>query len=195
MTSLLSSILSYILLYKYATLFAVMVLAGIGAPLPIDILLTAVGAFTNQGYLGFLPALVIASAGNVIGDVIDYFIFRRYGHAVLREKYISKYSYFLRLERYVQEHAGLAIFVSRFVGILGPLVNFLAGFTKVSAERFIAFDILGNLCETGLLLGIGYLVGDAWSSVSSLVTLGEGLLLVAILIWIVFQAIRKNRSH
>src|SRR6185369_5114107 len=135
MTQILDFLLSYLLIYKYITLFIVVFSSAIILPLPIDILMTAVGAFSSHGYFSFWWSLAVAVSANVSGDIIDYFIFKKYGHAVLQEKYVRKYSYFLKLEEYVKHHAGLTIFVSRFVGVLGPLVNFLAGYIKVSTSR------------------------------------------------------------
>ena len=192
MTSILDFLLSYLLIYKYVTLFIVVFSSAIILPLPIDILTTAVGAFSSHGYFNFWLSLAVAVGANVSGDIIDYFIFKKYGHAVLREKYVKKYSYFLKLEEYVKHHAGLTIFISRFVGVLGPLVNFLAGYIKVPTSRFIFFDLLGNFFEFLLLLSLGYVIGDAWGNISSLLSIFEWLLLVGILIYFAFYLFKKK---
>ena len=91
--SLVGFFLSYLLLYKYTTLFIIVFLAGFCVPIPINILLMAVGALSLEGNFNFYLALVTGSIANLLGDVAALFIFRRYGHAILRDKFVQKYSF------------------------------------------------------------------------------------------------------
>ena len=179
MSSVLISLLSYLLLYKYITLAIAVFLAGVAIPLPIDTLLVATGAFSSQGYLSFTLALIVAVVANVLGDTLSYFIVRRYGRAVLREKYIRKYVYFLRLEKFVHDHAGPTIYLTRFVGILEILVNFISGYTQVQFDVFLFYDILGNFSSTFILLLFGYLLGNSWGNLlGTMSVIGTGLLVL-----------------
>ncbi|OGJ07149.1 hypothetical protein A3I95_00070 [Candidatus Nomurabacteria bacterium RIFCSPLOWO2_02_FULL_44_12] len=142
--SLVGFFLSYLLLYKYTTLFIIVFLAGFCVPIPINILLMAVGALSLEGNFNFYLALVTGSIANLLGDVAALFIFRRYGHAILRDKFVQKYSFFIRLERFFERHVNISIFVSRIIGIFGTPVNFLSGYLKISITRFVIFDYIGN---------------------------------------------------
>ncbi len=182
--------LSYLLLYKYVALFIIVFFAGIIIPLPINTLLMAVGAFSVQGYFSFTLSLVVATVSNVLGDMLDYWVFRRYGHAVLREKYANKYSFFLRLEDYLKRHTAISILVSRVVGILGPPVNFLSGYLKINFGKFLFYDVIGNTVFVLIFLIIGYLLGDEWQNITGFVSLASGTVLVLALlgvIWIVYR--------
>ncbi len=166
--------------------------AAIILPLPINVMLTAIGAFSNQGYFSVWYVWFVAVLANVIGDICVYLALKRYGHEILREKYIKKYSFFIKLEHYVANHTGMTIFVSRFVGVLGPPVNFLAGFMKIKMNTFAFFDFLGNALEIGILLFLGYVIGDSWGDISGLVSIAEGLILVSVIIYVLVQLFKKS---
>ena len=170
MSSVLATLLSYLLLYRYTTLFCIMLIAAIGIPLPTDTLLIAIGAFSFQGYFNLWISLTVAVIANVIGDTSDYLLAKKYGHVLVREKYAKKYSFFIRLEKFFNLYTGLTIFVTRFIGILSPLTNFLAGFEKIPTRKFMWYSFLGNTTDTLMLLTAGYFIGDNWESVSGSVT-------------------------
>jgi len=188
-----STFLSYLLIYKYAALFVIICVSSI-VPLPVTTLLMAVGAFSIQGYFDFSTSLIIATIANIVGDIFDYGIFRKFGHALLRDKYARKYPYFVRLEQYFVEHTTLCIFASRIIGILGPPVNFLAGYSKTSFWKFLFLDCIGNTIYVFLFLVIGYGVGDEWSSLSGLVSTVSGIACVLLLLWIIGSIYLKKKN-
>ncbi len=172
--------LSYLLLYKYVALFIIVFAAGVILPLPVNTLLMAVGAFCSQGYFDFVTSFAVGSIANILGDVLDYFLIRSFGHTFLREEYIKKYSFFLRLENYLVRHVGLVVFISRIIGILGPPVNFLSGYLKISFLQFIFFDGIGNAVYVSLFLLIGLTVGSEWQNISGLVSVVSGIVIVLV---------------
>ncbi len=182
------------MLYKYTTLFVVVFSAAIILPLPINMLLIAMGAFSSQGYFSLTLSFVVAVVANVIGDTLVYLVMRKYAHEVLRQKYIKKYSFFLRLEHYIAHHTRMTVFLSRLIGVLGPPVNFLAGFMKIRFRTFVLFDFLGNMCEIGIFLFVGYLIGDTWNDISSLVSLIQGLALGIVIIFVLLHVFKKRED-
>ena len=184
--------ISYILLYRYVMLFAVVFLAGLFLPLPINVLLLAVGAFSGEDYFNFVYLLGLATLANVSGDACAFLFFKKYGHSILREKYVEKYSFFLRLEEFFKQNTNISIFVSRIIGILGTPVNFLAGYMKVSFWRFVFWDILGNFVFVFFFLSLGHLVGDKWVNFSEIVNNGMELLTIALLIYLVLIIFQKK---
>ncbi|HEY4503392.1 MAG TPA: VTT domain-containing protein [Candidatus Paceibacterota bacterium] len=161
--------LSYLLLYKYTTLFIIVFLAGFCVPIPMNILLTAIGALTIKGDFNIVLALMISITANLIGDMAAVLIFRKYGHAILRDRYVEKYPFFLRLEKFFQAHTNISIFISRIIGIFGTPVNFLSGYLKISLLRFAIVDVIGNFVFASFFLSLGYMVGDKWLAVSDFV--------------------------
>ena len=185
--------LSYLLLYKYTTLFIIVFLAGLCIPIPMNILLLAVGALSIEGHFNFMLALTTATIANVCGDLVALFLFRKYSHAILRDQYAEKYSFFIRLEEFFQAHTNTAIFVSRIIGIFCTPVNFLSGYMKISPLRFAFFDSLGNFAFAFLFLKLGFWVGDKWLAVSDFVSTIMGIFAV-IIFFALFSVLFYNRK-
>ncbi len=194
MTPLISFFLSYLLLYKYITLFVLVFLAGLIVPIPINILLVAVGAFSSQQYFNFTASLIVGTVANACGDVGAYFFFSRYGHSILRDQYAQKYTFFVKLEEYFHLHTGLVITASRLVGLFGTPVNFLSGYMRVPILKFIICDLIGNFVFVLVFLSIGYVVGDNWTNISGFVNTGMWIITISLAIYVIYTIYKKNRQ-
>jgi membrane-associated protein len=188
--SILGVLLSYILLYKYLTIFIATFLAGIIVPIPDSELLMAVGAFAGQGYLNCYLVLAAGLAGNTLGDLVDFFLARRYGTAVLRKFRLEKRKFVGALEAEVRRDAPFMIFATRIAGTLGPAVNIFSGISGISFKKFLFYDITGNLVDIGGLLLIGYTVGSYWESFSDVIGI---IVAIAVIIIIIFTLWRTSR--
>src|SRR5262249_21568251 len=91
--NILNPILSYVLLYKYATIALVVYFAAVILPLPSNAMLLAVGAFASQGYFNFWAALATAVIANTLGDLTDYAITRRWGERVTRILHLHQFKF------------------------------------------------------------------------------------------------------
>ena len=168
MSSVVGVLLSFLLLYKYWALFAVIFLAAVIVPFPSNSLLLATGAFASQGYFSFPLSLTIATVANVLGDCTDYFLARRYGRRMFPLLHTNLPSYIERLEGFVRKHPGPTIFVTRFVGTVEEIVSFLSGFIPVSFGTFLLYDLLGNLLSIWIVLYAGFFLGIYWQDFSGL---------------------------
>ena len=197
MSSFVGVLLSFLLLYKYIALFAVVFLAAIIVPLPTNSVLLATGAFASQGYFNFLISLVVVMAANVGGDLVDYFLARRYGRSVLQMLHVKTPTYIERLERYVREHPGPTIFFTRFVGTVEPLTSLLAGFVGVGFGTFLIYDFLGNLVTNGGVLYTGYFLGVHWQDFTGLFSIVGWILFAAVVTAALAVALwyRTRRHH
>jgi membrane-associated protein len=185
---------NYLVLYRYATLFTIVFFAGLCVPIPMNVLLMGVGALSVQGHFNFSTALLLTVIANVSGDLVAFMFFRVYAHDILREKYVTKYPFFLRLEEHFKNHTYLAIFVSRIIGIFGTPVNFLSGMIKLNPFVFFTFDAIGNLVFAFLFLRIGYIVGENWITISKFVGTFMSVLSALIFILIIAFIFLKKRA-
>src|SRR5438552_8989044 len=62
--------------YGSPALFGVVMVAAIGLPLPVTLLLIVTGSLVSQGLMSFWPSILLAGAGSVIGDQIGYAVGR-----------------------------------------------------------------------------------------------------------------------
>jgi membrane protein DedA with SNARE-associated domain len=188
---LFSSLLSYLLLYKYAALFVLIFFAGVGFPIPENTLLLAVGAFASQSYFSFSLSLATALLANILGDLFDYFVVRKYGSYILKKNYhknfplIHRFKYYIKLlEQYIKKHEAVTIFVTRFLGSASVIVNFLSGLIPVSFKVFFIFDAAGNFLNIILMLLFGFFMGASWQDIANIIGLTGTV--ISTLIFIVF---------
>lgn len=196
MDSLLGSILSYVLIYKYAAIFIINFSAALIFPLPANPMLLAVGAFSSQGYFNIWASLFVAVTSNVLGDVAGYLIARKYGELIIRKLKMRRVRFFRQLEEELRADAVGTIFTSRFAGSLSPVVNILSGFVNVPLFHFLIPDIAGDFIEPFVVLFIGYALGDYWSSVSGTLNIVAALVATMVILFILFRMYRRMaRRH
>ncbi|MFA5131883.1 MAG: DedA family protein [Candidatus Paceibacterota bacterium] len=165
MITILDSVLSFLLLYKYVALFLVSYLAALVAPLPSSAVLAASGAFAAQGYFSLTWVLVVAFLGNFFGDLTGYVLARLYGVEILQKigfRRILASRLYESVILYLREFSYSLIFFSRFLTTVGPLVNILAGLGKMKYKTFFMIEIAGEIAYVLLYGLVGYFLGSEW---------------------------------
>jgi membrane protein DedA with SNARE-associated domain len=187
MDSLLNPLLSYLLLYKYITLALVVYIGAVGAPLPVNAMLLALGAFASQGYFSFWLSLLVSVVFNTFGDLTGYGLAKKFGTRVIDALHIKKAQFFKNLEEELHTDAAVTVFITRFAGSLSSIANILAGMANVPLLTFLIYDFLGNVIEPLAALSLGYLVGNYWSDFSSFFSIGAGLFAVGIIMFVLIR--------
>ena len=160
MTGLVSS---YIEHFTYVGLFLVLLLCGLGLPVPEDLALLTGGFLVHRGITQYPTTLAISFVGVVAGDNSLFFIGRRFGTGILR--YVGfvrprTLPRIARLKRFMDRHGHMAIFYARFLAGMRALVYLTAGSAGVSPRRFVVYDALGALISVPVVVSIGYFFGD-----------------------------------
>jgi membrane protein DedA with SNARE-associated domain len=181
---ILAALLSWLLLYKYAALFAIVYSAALLLPLPANATLLAVGAFSSQGYFNFWLSLGVAVGANTLGDLTGYAVTRHWGETVTHALRLHKFSFFNQLAEEFRTDAAITVFTTRFASSLSTISNFLAGLAKVPFGTFLFYDIAGNLIEPGAALSLGYLVGSYWNDLSGTFEIVTGIIAITIVIFV-----------
>jgi membrane-associated protein len=169
--SILSTLLSYVLLYKYLGIFVITFLGAIALPLPSGSVIMAAAAFSVQGYLSFFLVLFVGILGNMAGDSSGYWLVRLYGVSVVHKIGLGRFFKQERLDyarELLDKHPILSIYFSRFFTAIAPAINIVAGFTKLPYKRFLLFEALGECTEVTFFAVIGYIFGNNWTYFSQL---------------------------
>lgn len=158
--------LSYLLLYKYVTLFFIAYLAALILPLPSNTTLLASSAFASQGYLSISIVFLVAFFANVLGDVTGFFLSQKYGKKMLMKTPLAKIlisKKYADMERMFAKNSGVTIFTTRFFGGVGPLINIASGFSEhISFKKFLLYGVPGEFVYVSFFTMSGYYVGDTW---------------------------------
>jgi membrane protein DedA with SNARE-associated domain len=182
---------SYIEHFTYLGLFVVLVLCGLGLPVPEDLALLTGGFLVHRGITQYPTTLAVSFIGVVAGDNSLFFLGRRFGAGVLKYlAFVRPHSRqrIERLKRFMDRHGHLAIFYARFLAGFRALVYLTAGSTGVTPRRFIIYDALGALISVPLAVSLGYFFGDQIDLAIGYLGGVERLLLAAAAASILFYA-------
>jgi len=159
---LLVLISSYIEHFTYAGLFVVLMLCGLGLPLPEDVALLAGGFLVHRGVTHYPITLAVSLVGVVAGDNSLFFLGRRFGTGLVRYFGINRPGTKVQIDRiheFMNRHGHRAIFYARFLAGLRALIYLSAGSFGVTPGRFFLYDLLGALISVPIVVSIGYLFG------------------------------------
>lgn len=147
--------------FHYAAPFVVLLLCGLGAPLPEEVTLIGSGYLCSQDVVEFVPITIVCSAAILLGDSIPYWLGRHYGLAALRSKWVAKVLHperFAKLERRFEDNKNWSIFTCRFLPGLRIPGYFVAGTLRMSYTRFLLLDGLGVLVSVPTSIWVAELV-------------------------------------
>ena len=160
MTGLVSS---YIERFTYVGLFLVLVLCGLGLPVPEELPLLTGGFLAYRGITQYPTTLAISFVGVLAGDGSLFFLGRRFGTRALRYLEFVRPRARPRIERlkmFMDRHGHMAIFYARFLAGVRALVYLTAGSAGVTPRRFLVYDALGAVISVPLAVSVGYFFGD-----------------------------------
>jgi membrane protein DedA with SNARE-associated domain len=185
--------------YGAPALFAILVAAAAGVPLPATLLLLLAGSLVSSGDLDLWLVLLLATLGVLLGDQVGYLLGRLGGEEILRR--VTELTHgedqAERARHFVGRWGAVAVFLSRWlVGPLGPWVNVTTGSAHYSWVRFTSWAVLGELIWVGLYVGLGHVFGDRIEALAGLAgSLGltlASLVLLAGLGWLLVHHLRKE---
>ena len=154
--------------WGYAGVFLLMTLEGATLPVPSEIVLPVTGFLVYNHTLDFWPAVAVASLGGLLGTVIDFSIGYYLGRpAVLRygRKIRLSERHLMIAEGWFAKHGSAAVLFARFVPLLRTLIAFPAGVAKMRVSKFLAFSAIGIVIWDIVLIYLGVLAGQNYSSI------------------------------
>jgi membrane-associated protein len=149
--------------YGSPVLFAVVLVAAIGVPLPVTLLLILTGSLVSQGVMNFWLAIALAGAGSVVGDQIGYGIGRWGGRelALRLTRWLGGEQHLEAAHEKARKWGGAGIFFTRWlVTALGPWINLASGLTCYPWLKFSFWDALGEYVGVVLYVSLGKFFSD-----------------------------------
>jgi membrane protein DedA with SNARE-associated domain len=198
---LIDQLLAALLLYGQPALFGVIVIAAVGAPLPVNLMLVAAGSFVEQGEMKLWLVVVVASTAALLGDQIGYGL-ARWGGRRLVARISRKFGgedKIQKTEELAKRWGGPGIFFSRWlVTSLGPWLNVTSGIAEYPWPRFILWAVLGDVLWVVLYVTLGYIFSDRVQAIAEvlgyLVWVILGFIATVILGWKTMQYLRSQNS-
>jgi membrane protein DedA with SNARE-associated domain len=152
----------YIEHFTYVGLFVVLMLCGLGVPIPEDLALLAGGFLCHKGVTRYPITLVVSLVGVTAGDNSLYYIGRRFGAGLLAYfglGHRGSNDSVERMQSFMHRYGHRAVFYARFLAGLRALVYISAGSLGVPHQRFFLYDLAGALISVPIVVTVGYVFG------------------------------------
>jgi membrane-associated protein len=133
----------------------------------------AAGALARVGGTSLVVALVAGLVGTMMFDPLFWWAGRRWGRrgaAMLVGQGERAHRLVDRGERIGERWGPLAVVVAYYLPVPNVLIYALVGWTGMRLVTFIAFDILGAALWSGLMVGLGYAIGQSAVDVAHAIT-------------------------
>lgn len=147
--------------FHYFGPFVVLLVCGVGLPIPEEVTLLACGYLVYENIVAFWPISLVCSAAILIGDSIPFWLGRIYGMRALQIGWVRRILHperFAKLEERFRRHGNWATFAFRFFPGVRIPGYFVAGTLGMRYPRFLVLDALGVLISVPTSIWIGKLI-------------------------------------
>lgn len=188
-------------LWAYGTVFLVLLVCGLGVPIPEDISLVLGGFLAHKGVVSLSVMMIVCFAGIIVGDSLTFSLGRRFGSRVGRSpgglvgRIITPQKR-ARVEALFLRHGPKVIMIARFLPGVRAVTYFTAGSVGMSYWRFIAFDGLAALASAPFFVYLGYRLGGELDSLIAALRRGQtGVIVGLISVVALYLLIKRVRSR
>lgn len=186
----------------YWTLGGILILCGLGLPIPEDISLICAGYLAHRTVVDVNTVFLVCFGAVLLGDSLAFCMGWWFGQAILRWK--STQRYFTprkqrRVRAYFRKFGSKVIFIARFLPGLRFSVFFSAGMLRVRPAVFVIYDTLAAVVSVPTLVYLAYYFGDridrviAWSRRSEYGILALALVGAGFVVWKIAKQRRRHR--
>jgi membrane protein DedA with SNARE-associated domain len=177
-----------------------LIVAGLGLPLPEDIMLLAAGVLVHRGEVSFVGALAACAFGVIVGDTTIFLIARRLGPSALERrpfKLLITPHRRERIEHMFSKYGNVIVFMARHMAGLRAPTFAMAGMHGMSLGKFWLWDGLGLCVSAPVVIGIGYWLADNIDRARLLLERFEfvilGVIFAAVIGFLVWRRLRRSR--
>ena len=152
------TVLNWLVHYEYPAMFGILLLCGIGLPLPEEVTLIGSGLLVGWGEADFWWSSFACICGILGGDSLIFGLGHHYGRRFLDSKpmqFLLPPERQRKVQNFFATHGSKALFLARFFPGVRIGVYAYAGSQKIAWVRFFAWDFLGVLISgpTSILIG------------------------------------------
>jgi membrane protein DedA with SNARE-associated domain len=194
-------------LLAYGIVFGILMLCGLGLPLPEDVSLILGGFLVYQGKADLVLMMLVGYLGIIIGDSMIYYLGRRVaGQVGLANP--NKAPGFLarivtpekraRVETLFEKHGQKIVMLARFLPGVRTPTYFTAGSVGMRYRTFAFYDSVAALASAPVFVWLGFKFGDKLESLIEKIRQGQiGVLAVtalAIVIGVLWTRYKNKRE-
>jgi len=175
-----------------------------GVPFPSELIMPVAGwvLISAQGKgLGWVFLLgLMGGIGNLGGSLLTYWVARMWGRDWLERygKYVLVRSTDIdRCEEWFSRYGEFAVCFGRMLPLFRTFISIPAGVGRMNLLKFTVYTFVGGLGWCFALALVGFVMGENWESIRSLmrpfeIPIGIGLLILVI--WLVLKRVSQLRA-
>lgn len=194
----------------YWLVFLFMMIESSFLPFPSEVVVPpAAYLAVTKGDMNVFLIVLVATAGAVVGALINYFLSvwlgrpivyafanSRLGHACLIDQ--AKVE---KAEKYFDKHGAISTFIGRLIPAVRQLISIPAGLARMNIGAFVIFTALGAMVWNCILAALGYWLGktvplamlyESVEKYNHYFTVGGLILLLLCLLYILWNALKRR---
>jgi membrane protein DedA with SNARE-associated domain len=191
--------------YTYAVVGLMALLetgAGVGVIAPGELAVVIGGVTAGQGHtdLGLLIGIVWTCA--FAGDLASYTLGRRLGRGFLLahgSAFMLTPARIRQVESFLGRHGGKTIVVGRFIGLVRALAPFIAGSSRMPAQRFIPATFVASGLWSAAFAVLGYVFWHSFDDAAAIAQRGTFALVMAVaavvVLVVAYRALRTREGR
>lgn len=176
-----------------------LLLASMGIPLPVSLMMIAAGAWVREGRFSGPLVFMYCLIGGTIGNTLSYYM-GQYGLKGLINR-LKKGKSWGKAQKFLQEKGAVGVFLTRW--LVTPLslpTNLIAGGERFPLPKFLAASIAGQIVWTLIYGGLGYAFGKSWRTVAEQAARFSGWIGAIVVLFIAYRVFlywreRKNSKE
>ncbi len=194
-------LLSQLTSHIYAKLAGILLLCGLGLPIPEDVSLISAGYLAHLGAVHIHRIFLVCFAAVLGGDSLAFTMGRLFGTRLLATGFGQRYfspRRQLRVRAYFRKYGSKVVFIARFLPGLRFSIFLSAGMLHVRPYVFVVYDSMAALLSVPFLVYSAWFFGDKIDFVLKWAKRSEYgiLILVAIVVAVVaIRMVRKRRAR
>lgn len=170
----------------------------VGLFVPGQLFLMLAGFLARDGVLDIEMVLWIAFIGAFLGDLLSYYLGKRYGDPLIKKitGFVHlKDGHYETTKKLIKEHTGKTLVASRFTSFTRAFAPFAAGASDIPLPKFLFFNVIGAISWALTFTLIGFIFGESFEIAAKI--FGKFVLIaiiLGILIILAYRWINKKKE-
>lgn len=150
--------------YGSVAIFVIVLLEYMNLPgFPAGIIMPMAGLFAAHQQISLMEVMLVSVAAGELGCIINYFI-GRYGGGAVLDWYLKKFPKqkpaFDKTFDLIQKKGTVGVFLGKLIPMVRTLIPFPAGIAKMAFLPYSLASLLGVIVWNGVFVGLGYVLGE-----------------------------------
>lgn len=191
--------------FGYIGVFLLIAIENIFPPIPSEVILLFGGFMTTYSKLNIVLMILFSTLGSLVGAIVLYYVGKILNKERLKKIISGRIGKILRLknsdidkaDQWFDNKGNKTVFFCRFVPIVRSLISIPAGMSEMPLGKFFLYTILGSLIWNTVLIVLGAIVGENWTSILNIFNTYShivAILLVIIFIILVYIFYKKKKK-